>query len=164
METTREMPKIDSKTLASYILYRYGQMSHLKLQKLVYFVEGYHLAYFNCSLVDDDFEAWAHGPVSRVLYNELKDKAILYGNIRYDLEEGETSPITILEEKLFISQIEIINEVIELYIAESGITLEGITHQQTPWIIARGDLLPHEKCSNKIDKQLMKEYFSNLIN
>lgn len=160
-----ELPKIDSKTLAAYILCKYGAMSHLKLQKLVYFIEGYHLAYFQgSSLVYDDFEAWAHGPVSRTLYDELKEYAVLYGDVKYDIEKGEQSPIDILINKLCSSQIELIDEVIELYISETGMTLEGITHQQTPWITARQGLPPYMKCSNIIDKKQMQEYFSKLLN
>lgn len=165
MGTISVLPTIDSKTLAAYILCKYGKMSHLKLQKLVYLVEGYHLAYFQGkSIVEDDFEAWAHGPVSRTLYNEFKEYSILYGDIKYETDKGEKLPIDIIQEKLFSSQIELIDEVIELYIKETGITLEGITHQQTPWVMARGNLAPYEKCNNIIDKKQMQEYFSKLLN
>lgn len=159
------LPTIDSKTLAFYILNKYGKMSHLKLQKLIYFVEGYHLAYFQgASLIDDDFEAWAHGPVSKTLYNTLKNLAILYGDITSDDMLHEISSVEDIESKLYSAQKEIIDEVLEMYIKEDGITLEGITHQQTPWIIARGNLPPYAKCNNRIDKNLMKDYFSKLLN
>ncbi len=165
MNTIKELPTIDSKTLASYILCKYGSMSHLKLQKLIYFVEGYHLAYFQGkSIVKDDFEAWAHGPVSRTLYNELKEYSILYGDVKYIHEVGTLSPIDVVNSILCSSQIELIDEVMELYIRETGMTLEGITHQQSPWISARQGLSPYEKCNNIIDKKQMQEYFSNLLN
>ena len=164
MDVARGLKRINSTTLAEYILYKYGPMSHLKLQKLIYFVEGYHLAYFRGeSLIDDEFEAWAHGPVSRPLYNELKRYSILYDDLRYVEENDQISPIDILNSTLCSSQIELIDEVIELYIGESGIALEGITHKQSPWIIARQGLPPYAKCNNIIDKHLMQEYFSNLI-
>ena len=57
MVTTYELKKVDSKVLAEYILEREGKMSHLKLQKLLYLVAGYHLAYFDAPLVSDQFEA-----------------------------------------------------------------------------------------------------------
>lgn len=162
---TTGLQTIDSKTLAAYILCKYGSMSHLKLQKLIYFIEGYHLAYFHGkSLVSDEFEAWAHGPVSRVLYNELKDRAVLYGDVQYIQKDGEQNPIDIINDTLCSSQIELIDEVVGLYIGESGMTLEGITHQQTPWICARQGIPPYAKCNNVIDKKLMQEYFSNLLN
>lgn len=42
MELTRRPSKISVTTLAEYILYLLGMMSHLKLQKLIYLIEGYH--------------------------------------------------------------------------------------------------------------------------
>lgn len=164
MDIIKGLQCINSKTLAEYILCKYGPMSHLKLQKLIYFVEGYHLAYFQGkSLISDEFEAWAHGPVSRSLYNELKQYSILYDDLQYVQDNDEPSPIDTLHNILCSSQIELIDEVIQLYIGESGMTLEGITHQQQPWIVARQGLPPYAKCSNIIDKNLMRVYFSNLL-
>ena len=71
----------DSELVAEYILFKYGPMSHLKLQKLLYFVQGYHLAYFGKPLFEDDFEAWVHGPVSRKLFEKHRAESILYKEI-----------------------------------------------------------------------------------
>ena len=40
-----------------------GALSVLKLQKLLYYVEAWHVAFFNKMLFDDEFQAWVHGPV-----------------------------------------------------------------------------------------------------
>lgn len=45
------LQKIDSIDLANYILYKYGSMSHLKLQKLLFYCDAYHLAYFDEELI-----------------------------------------------------------------------------------------------------------------
>lgn len=156
---------IDSTILAAHIAYTYGPMSHLKLQKLLYLIEGYHLAYFDgASVIKDEFQAWVHGPVSRKIYDELKDKSILYGDIKYELEEGEEEPIERLRRELASEQIELIEEVLSLYKGESGIALEGITHKQQPWINARKGYGPADKCEEIINRDDMKNYFSNLIN
>jgi len=42
------------------------------MQKLVYFCEGWHLAVFGESLVQEQFEAWQRGPVVPDLYHSLK--------------------------------------------------------------------------------------------
>ena len=164
MDIVKPLGIIDSSILAAHIVYKYGPMSHLKLQKLLYFIEGYHLAYFEGkSIIEDDFQAWVHGPVSRKIYNELKDKSILYGDLRYSLEEGEDEPIKELEKHLSSAQIELIAEVLELYKCESGITLEEITHKQTPWLNARKGYSNGEICENVISKDDMKEYFCRFI-
>ena len=47
-------------------------MSNLKLQKLVYYAQGYHLALFNKEFFSDEIEAWEHGPVVPQLYHCYK--------------------------------------------------------------------------------------------
>ena len=83
MEATKHLGKIDSIVLSNYILKHYGDMSHLKLQKLLFYCDAYCLAYFGEELVTDQFEAWVHGPVSRKVYDSLKDKSILYSDVAY---------------------------------------------------------------------------------
>ena len=164
MELTRRPSKISVITLAEYILYLLGEMSHLKLQKLVYLIEGYHLAYFDGeNLIEDDFQAWTHGPVCRRLFDILKDKSILYGDVRYVQNEGEVLPDVILSGQLVSEQIELINEVIGMYKNESGMALESITHQQAPWINARKGLPYYAKCENIISKEDMRNYFRSLV-
>lgn len=49
-------------------------IGHLKLQKLVYLAHGYFLAFTSgVPLVNELFEAWDYGPVSRTLYYEFRD-------------------------------------------------------------------------------------------
>lgn len=39
-----------------------------KLQKLVYFAQGYHLAKYGEPLIEEEFEAWRFGPVVPAIY------------------------------------------------------------------------------------------------
>ena len=41
----------------------YELISHMKLQKLVYFCQGYSLALYGRPLFPEPIEAWTHGPV-----------------------------------------------------------------------------------------------------
>ena len=43
-------------------------MSTWKLQKLCYYAQAWSLAWTEKSLFDEDFEAWANGPVCRELF------------------------------------------------------------------------------------------------
>ena len=38
-------------------------MSNMKLQKMLYYQQGFHLAYFGTPLFDEEIEAWMYGPV-----------------------------------------------------------------------------------------------------
>jgi hypothetical protein len=56
------------------------ELSHLKIQKLLYFAQGWHLAFFSCPLFEDPIEAWRHGPVVNSIYLALR-KYKKYDNI-----------------------------------------------------------------------------------
>ena len=47
-------------------------ITHLKLQKLCYYTQGFHLALFGTPLFNDKIEAWDHGPVVSDLYQDFK--------------------------------------------------------------------------------------------
>jgi uncharacterized phage-associated protein len=163
VEVSKNISRIDSSKLGEYILERYERMSHLKLQKLLYLIEGYHLAYFSESLIEDDFEAWVHGPVSRKLYNQLKDISKLHTEIGYVQKGGEEYPSDFLSKNLTLEQIDLINNVLDLYAQETSIALESITHQQTPWIETRIGCTSAEKCGKIIPKEKIKSYFEQFI-
>lgn len=47
-------------------------VTQMKLQKMVFFAHGVHLAAFYTPLVQEDFEAWQFGPVVPSIYQEYK--------------------------------------------------------------------------------------------
>jgi len=47
-------------------------MSHLKLQKLLYYCQGFTLALLNRPLFEDKVVAWQHGPVVPTVWEEFK--------------------------------------------------------------------------------------------
>lgn len=59
-------------------------ISNLKLQKLVYYAQGYHLALHDQPLFPEPIQAWNHGPVVPDLYREYKK----YGSGPIPHEEG----------------------------------------------------------------------------
>ena len=48
-------------------------ITHLKLQKLIYYSQAWSLALNGIALFEEDFEAWAHGPVIPEVYQEYKE-------------------------------------------------------------------------------------------
>src|SRR5437016_1983852 len=47
-------------------------ITNLKLQKLVYYAQAWHLAILKKALINEDFQSWAHGPVIPQLYNDYR--------------------------------------------------------------------------------------------
>ncbi len=162
METAKPLGKIDSTILCEYILQRGGRMSHLKLQKLLYYTEALHLAYFETSLIDDEFQAWLHGPVSRKIYNEIKDLSILHGEITYSPGEGP-KPDEILNESLIQDQFDLINDVLNNYSTLSAGQLEDLTHREQPWIEARMGYGAGDRCEVIISKETMKSFYKDQV-
>ena len=155
-----KMPgKVDSALLSEYILQNFGDMSHLKLQKLLYYVQAYHLAYFKIPLIDDDFEAWVHGPVSRKVFDLLKDKSLLYVDLKYRAEGDDLSPTVQIQSGLTKEQLDWVNYVLGEFSTLSGPELESLTHSEAPWIDARKGFGPADRCNNIIPKSAMAEFY-----
>jgi uncharacterized phage-associated protein len=58
--------------VARYILTKTGEMTAMKLQKLVYYSQAWSLVWDESPLFEDDIQAWAYGPVVPVLYGYHK--------------------------------------------------------------------------------------------
>jgi uncharacterized phage-associated protein len=151
-------------TLAKYVLAKLGQMPHLKLQKLLYYIEAWHLAILDCELIPDKFEAWMHGPVLRNIWYHYRDYGMMTLNNLVYIDEHEKNTVEkIMEQYLVQDQIELINDVLNEYGDKSAYHLECLTHSERPWVEARKEIEPAEKCSNEISKKTMKEYYSKLL-
>ncbi len=48
-------------------------ITHLKLQKLLYYAQAWSLVLKGKSLFEEDFEAWAHGPVLPSIFEQYKN-------------------------------------------------------------------------------------------
>lgn len=162
MKMHKSLQKIDSVVFSDYILKHYGPMSHLKLQKLIFYCDAYCLAYFDKELVTDQFEAWVHGPVSRKVYNSLKDKSILYSDLIYSKKEGEDVDVEF--GKLTQDQQDLILSVLGDLSKWTGIELEAATHKEKPWLEVRKGYSEADKCNELISKDTTRLFYKTEIN
>lgn len=124
-------------------------LTHLRLQKLLYYVQGWHLGANHKPIFSGRIEAWTNGPVVREVYPEFAD-------LRYQAippDRGEDSPALEAREKPFI------RTVWDQYKKYSATALRDMTHNESPWLIARGNLPPCEKSSEEITHKAMRAYF-----
>lgn len=65
---------VDVMSLAQYILYKCKSngkpINNLQLQKILYFIQGEHLAQKGMPLFNKDFEAWKYGATIRSVYSK----------------------------------------------------------------------------------------------
>jgi uncharacterized phage-associated protein len=124
----------------------YGDViTNLKLQKLLYYCQGFYLALNKKTpLFDEDIVAWQYGPVVPEIYHQYKDagsQVILPSQEKVDLDNNT---------------IELIDEVYKVYGQFSAIKLMEMTHEESPW--------KETPIRGVISKDLMFDYFSGLAN
>ena len=65
-------------------------LTNLKLQRMLYYVQGWHLGLYGSPLFDEPFEAWIHGPVIPEIYRHYQ--AFGFNPIESDLLPGDELP------------------------------------------------------------------------
>lgn len=142
--------------IAEYILFKAGEVgsfvSNLKLQKLLYYAQGWHLAHNQTELFSEKMEAWVHGPVIPALYSHYKH----FGSS--PISSPEKNPILSEETQEFLEKF------LQNYLPIDAYELELSSHREKPWIEARGGLQPDQPCNTEISINTMKEYFTNWLN
>jgi uncharacterized phage-associated protein len=137
--------------VAEYVLKRFGAISAMKLQKLVYYCQAWSLVWDGRPLFDDEIEAWANGPVAPVLYRAHRGESLVH------LVGGNAEEIAADA----VAQ-ETIASVLEFYGDKSSQWLSDLTHAERPWKDARGDLPPGAPGTRAINRDAMAAYYSQL--
>jgi uncharacterized phage-associated protein len=157
--TERREGEIDPVELAKYVVVKLRKTDHLKLQKLLYYIQSWHLAIFDRPLFDEDFKAWVHGPVLTSVWTELKDKSKLYTEVGIKRAHA-AGIVSRVKQQLRKEQLELIDDVLQEYGTKTGYHLECLTHSEDPWRNARGDLPPDVKSSARISKTAMRKFYA----
>lgn len=103
------------------------EITNLKLQKLMYFVEAYYTAKNDCyELFDTEWSAWDYGPVNKDLYDCYKK----FRSIPIVLEDEEKEKALKLPEE----NQKYINIVYDVFSAFTAFELVTLTHLEgSPW-------------------------------
>lgn len=159
------MKEIDIKYFSEYLVYYFNHrgalISNKKLQKLLYYIQAWHLVYFDNKLFNETPEAWVHGPVYPSVYRAYKK----YKAKPISFDSGISRQL--LDERLNSfgfskDQIEYIEAVINSYGKKSALELELLSHRESPWLEARKGLSDYDLSSSPINIELMKSYYAEL--
>jgi len=144
------------KTVANTFLQRdfedgVATITPMKLQKLVYCMNGWHLAVTGNPAIEGEFEAWQYGPVQDQLYHAFKqyrNRPILsYATVWKDSEDKAfvVPPNDSEFQKIF-------DAAYRKYMPLSALQLSALTHQPgTPWsktINDGGGVISNEEIRN----------------
>ncbi|GHU64163.1 hypothetical protein AGMMS49983_09310 [Clostridia bacterium] len=119
-------------------------ITNLKLQKLLYYIQGAFLALRDAPLFDEEILAWKHGPVVREVYDQYK-------------QFGESAILDTVTEIPAFTNIEelMLTEVFARYGKFTAGQLVSKTHNETPWRdVSTNDL---------ITKESIQTYFSTEV-
>jgi uncharacterized phage-associated protein len=127
-------------------------LTHMRLQKLLYYAQGWSLALRQRPLFADQIQAWAHGPVVPDVYRRLRDKS-----------DGFISPDDLADEpSLSGDDAKFVREVWETYKDYSATRLRKMTHEEPPWLEARKGLKAEDASKKPISRSQMEQYFRSI--
>lgn len=134
--------------VAEYILGHCGPLEPKKLQKLVYYSQAWSLAWNDHALFNEKIEAWVHGPVVSELYqmHEHQKEVLAVG--------GHAERLTSQAKK-------VIDEVLLYYGNFTGDELSALSHRESPWLRARGELAANLPSSEEVTRDSMREFYRN---
>lgn len=140
--------------VAAYILRDRGSMTAMKLQKLVYYCQAWHLVWEETALFGERIEAWANGPVVPDLYRLHRGRLQLSGD---ETLGGDPDVLTPVER-------ESIDAVLAAYGDKPAHWLSELTHREAPWQEARLDagLRDGDRGTAVITDVALAEYYDSL--
>ncbi len=134
----------------------YEGITHLKLQKLLYYAQGISLGMYGRPLFNESIEAWQHGPVVKQVYGEYSK----FGrdNIQIEMDKNTEEIVDEIENNKEVS--EVLNLTYDNFAIYTAWQLRQMTHQDnTPWDITQKT----KGLGTEIDNNLIEKYFKEEI-
>ena len=143
-------------------------VSPLKLQKLLYYQQSWHLVYFGeeNTLFAEVPHAWVNGPVYPVIYHEYKNKvAGMCDHLKLsDFVSEGVDPTDVMKQLavqmgLTNDEVELTERVVMLYGSKTHNQLILLTHSEKPWSEQREGLAPYEYSDKEMSIHTMYQYY-----
>lgn len=141
--------------VANHIVKNIPNITAMKLQKLMYYCQSWSLAWDDKPLFNEDFQAWANGPVCKELYNVHRGE--------FSISENFFENMTDSKFEFSKEQLDTINAVLDFYGDKSPHYLSELTHKENPWKEARKSTPLGEPSKEIITKESMQNYYGGLI-
>ena len=125
-------------------------LTHMQLHKLLYYAQGWSLGSRGVSLFAAEFQAWKHGPVAVNVYPKFAD----YNAFPIPNSEAADSPALSGDDRALVESIWL------GYGKYAAWQLREMTHNESPWRNARGELPEDAPGNTVITDTAMQEFFS----
>lgn len=140
----------DVRDVAKYLLHIAAvdedSLTNMKLQKLLYYCQGFYLAIYDKPLFAAKIEKWTHGPVCPVVYQEYKKH-------KANIIPGPADSFN--RSRLSSEEREVIKQVYSTYGQFSAWRLRDLTHKEAPWV--------ETPDSGEISTTFLKEFFKTKL-
>ena len=134
----------------------YEGITHLKLQKLLYYAQGISLGMYNKPLFRDPIETCQHGLVVKEVYGEFSTFG--RNNIVIKVDKDKEQIINRIENDKEVS--EVLNMTYDNFAIYTAWKLRQMTHEDnTPWDITQRT----KGLGKQIDNDLIEKYFKKEI-
>jgi len=127
------------------------ELSNLKIQKLLYYAQGYHLALRGTPLFNDQLQAWSHGPVVPTVYRQYKN----FGSQAVPLPPDDEFSWDDIDPETT----DLLIEVWDDYGGYSAWKLRDMTHTEQPWKSSFSD----DEAYAVISRSSMKRFFGSRL-
>ncbi|MEY8562770.1 Panacea domain-containing protein [Eggerthellaceae bacterium 3-80] len=141
-------------TVATYALHKLGCTSTMKLQKVVFYSQAYHLVEHQEPLFEEEIQAWINGPVVSELFQTHKGQFVID-----DSYLDERCPEA--EQELTDEERASIDHVVNILNNFTGVQLSELTHNEDPWQQARGNCAPNIHSKAPISRDSIYGYYSS---
>lgn len=136
-----------AKYIINYCNTKEHPISNLKLQKILYYIQGYSLALRNQPAFNEDIQVWPYGPVVKPVYDTFSIYAAKSINNVDDVELNDNELQAIIQivadEKMYIPVWDLVEQ----------------THEEAPWkytkqVYGIGSIIP---------KDFIRDYFCQQV-
>lgn len=139
--------------VAKYITDQQGDVTNMQLHKLAYYCQAWSLAWYDVPLFQEDFEAWANGPVCPELFEAHRGHYSVGHGFFGECDTSVFAP----------EQIETMDAVLKEYGNIPPAKLSELVHRERPWKETRNTARPGDPCFRVIEKELIQEYYAGIM-
>jgi len=134
-----------AKYIVNYANNNHEGITHLQLQKILYYAQATFLVDHDKELFEEPIRAWKHGPVIRDVYTRYASWASL-----------SISEIRKPNEKISKNDCSVLERVVDIFICNTGWKLVEMTHKDLPWLeVYNGG----KGKNNEITQQRISDYY-----
>lgn len=132
-------------------------VTNLKLQEILFFLQGYWLNKYDRALFDGKFAKWQYGPVEEEIYQIFKSQGSTPINFLSTQAKVENGIIKLYRKEINLSQeyTEELKSVVIKINQKASWELYGLTHKHSSWSSYKDDInreIASDYTNNEIEK------------